>query len=80
MPPHACHPPHTHTLAALPPPPPSSSSALPPAAGDWLQGPYVYHLYEVYGFSVKDIGLLFIVGFGSSALLGTLVGALADIW
>lgn len=32
------------------------------AAGDWLQGPYVYALYEAYGFSVKDIGRLFIAG------------------
>jgi hypothetical protein len=49
-----------------------------PAAGDWLQGPYVYHLYEHYGFSVRDIGRLFIMGFGSSAVFGTLAGAMAD--
>jgi hypothetical protein len=47
-------------------------------AGDWLQGPYVYHLYEHYGFSVRDIGRLFIMGFGSSAVFGTLAGAMAD--
>jgi hypothetical protein len=51
---------------------------LPVAAGDWLQGPYVYHLYEYYGFSVRDIGRLFIMGFGSSAVFGTLAGAMAD--
>lgn len=38
----------------------------------------MYHLYEHYGFSVRDIGRLFIAGFGSSAVLGTVVGALAD--
>jgi hypothetical protein len=48
------------------------------AAGDWLQGPYVYHLYEHYGFSVRDIGRLFIMGFGASAVLGTIAGTLAD--
>ena len=46
--------------------------------GDWLQGPYVYALYEYYGFTVKDIGRLFIAGFGSSMVFGTIVGSLAD--
>jgi len=48
------------------------------AVGDWLQGPYVYALYEYYGFTVKDIGRLFIAGFGSSMVFGTIVGSLAD--
>jgi len=48
------------------------------AAGDWLQGPYIYALYEHYGYKVGDIGRLFIAGFGSSMVFGTLVGALAD--
>eukprot|EP00197_Chlamydomonas_leiostraca_P000546 CAMPEP_0202886740 /NCGR_PEP_ID=MMETSP1391-20130828/42328_1 /ASSEMBLY_ACC=CAM_ASM_000867 /TAXON_ID=1034604 /ORGANISM="Chlamydomonas leiostraca, Strain SAG 11-49" /LENGTH=483 /DNA_ID=CAMNT_0049570015 /DNA_START=113 /DNA_END=1564 /DNA_ORIENTATION=+ len=47
-------------------------------AGDWLQGPYIYALYEHYGYKVGDIGRLFIAGFGSSMVFGTLVGALAD--
>ncbi|GAB4815724.1 hypothetical protein N2152v2_002770 [Parachlorella kessleri] len=47
-------------------------------AGDWLQGPYVYALYEHYGFKVGDIGRLFIAGFGSSMIFGTIVGGLAD--
>eukprot|EP01018_Ginkgo_biloba_P012942 Gb_39879 [translate_table: standard] len=47
-------------------------------AGDWLQGPYVYFLYSQYGFSKGDIGRLFIAGFGSSMLFGTIVGSLAD--
>jgi hypothetical protein len=50
----------------------------PPAAGDWLQGPYVYALYQYYGFERGDIGKLFIAGFGSSMVFGTIVGALAD--
>ncbi|CAN6463778.1 unnamed protein product [Victoria cruziana] len=47
-------------------------------AGDWLQGPYVYYLYSQYGFGKGDIGRLFIAGFGSSMLFGTIVGSLAD--
>ncbi|KAE8658580.1 Rhodanese/Cell cycle control phosphatase superfamily protein isoform 1 [Hibiscus syriacus] len=47
-------------------------------AGDWLQGPYVYYLYSTYGFGKGDIGQLFIAGFGSSMLFGTIVRSLAD--
>lgn len=53
-------------------------SPLPPPAGDWLQGPYVYALYAAYGFNQGDIGKLFIAGFGSSMVFGTVVGSLAD--
>ena len=35
-------------------------------AGDWLQGPYVYALYQSYGYNRNDIGKLFIAGFGSA--------------
>jgi hypothetical protein len=45
---------------------------------DWLQGPYVYALYESYGFDKSDIGVLFIGGFLSSMVFGTIVGGLAD--
>ncbi|KAG7016808.1 Molybdate-anion transporter [Cucurbita argyrosperma subsp. argyrosperma] len=48
------------------------------SAGDWLQGPYVYYLYSQYGFGKGEIGQLFIAGFGSSMLFGTIVGSLAD--
>ena len=47
-------------------------------AGDWLQGPYVYALYSHYGYGVGDIGHLFIAGFGSSMIFGTIVGSMAD--
>merc|ERR1712216_1028955 len=46
-------------------------------AGDWLQGPYVYALYQHYGYSTGDIGKPFI-GFGSSMIFGTVVGSMAD--
>ena len=45
---------------------------------DWLQGPYVYALYTQYGYDKKAIGQLFIAGFGSSALFGTIIGSFAD--
>jgi MFS family permease len=45
---------------------------------DWLQGPYVYALYSSYGFSKKEIGQLFIAGFGASMILGTFAGSMAD--
>ena len=47
-------------------------------AGDWLQGPYMYALYDAYGFSHDEIAALFVAGFGSSCVFGTFVGALAD--
>lgn len=45
---------------------------------DWLQGPYVYELYVSYGFNQQEIAELFVCGFGSSMLVGTIVGGLAD--
>lgn len=47
-------------------------------AGDWLQGPYIYALYDAYGYSRQSIAVLFVAGFVSSMLAGTLVGSLAD--
>lgn len=70
----------TLTLKPLPPLPalPPPISLFPPSAGDWLQGPYVYALYQHYGFDRGAIGRLFIAGFGSSMVFGTFVGAAAD--
>ncbi|KAI9202146.1 uncharacterized protein BJ171DRAFT_426770 [Polychytrium aggregatum] len=45
---------------------------------DWLQGPYIYQLYRDYGYDLNDIAILFITGFLSSAVLGTVVGSIAD--
>jgi hypothetical protein len=49
-------------------------------AGDWLQGPHLYALYDSFGYSHTDIALLFVAGFGSSMVFGTFVGSLADRW
>jgi hypothetical protein len=35
-------------------------------------------LYQYYGYTTGDIGKLFIAGFGSSMIFGTIVGSLAD--
>jgi len=45
---------------------------------DWLQGPYVYALYEKYGYSQHNIAVLFVAGFGSSMIFGSFIGGLAD--
>jgi len=45
---------------------------------DWLQGPYVYELYVSYDFDRGQISELFVCGFGSSMIVGTFVGGLAD--
>lgn len=45
---------------------------------DWIQGPYVYKVYKDYGFDEKTIALLYIVGFASSMVFGTVVGSVAD--
>lgn len=47
-------------------------------AGDWLQGPHVYALYDSYGMSSHQIEVLFVAGFGSSMIFGTVVGSFAD--
>jgi MFS family permease len=47
-------------------------------AADWMQGPYVYRLYAHYGFSMAENGQLFIAGFGSSLVFGTIAGSMAD--
>ena len=45
---------------------------------DWLQGPYKYALYSSYGYTQKDIANLFVAGYGSGMVLGSIVGGLAD--
>jgi MFS family permease len=45
---------------------------------DWLQGPFVYALYQGYGIDREHNGYLFVAGFGASAIVGTIVGSFAD--
>lgn len=48
------------------------------ALSDWLQGPYVYALYDSYGYSQHEIAVLFVAGFGSSMVFGSFIGGMAD--
>eukprot|EP00300_Choanocystis_sp_HF-7_P010274 c16869_g1_i1.p1 GENE.c16869_g1_i1~~c16869_g1_i1.p1 ORF type:complete len:474 (+),score=90.59 c16869_g1_i1:44-1465(+) len=48
------------------------------AMGDWLQGPYLYLMYQSYGFSMSQIGSIFVAGYGSSFLLGTVAASLSN--
>jgi len=48
------------------------------ALGDWLQGPYLYALYESYGLVRYDIHLLFYCGFTSSMVFGPFCGYFSD--
>lgn len=50
------------------------------ALSDWLQGPYVYALYDAYGYSKDSIAILFVAGFGSSMAFGSFIGSLADVY
>jgi hypothetical protein len=47
--------------------------------GDWIQGGYLYALYAEYGYNMRQIGLIFVIGYVSAATLGTYVSALGDI-
>jgi len=47
-------------------------------AADWLQGPYVYALYDSYGYTREENAQLFVCGFGASFLFGTFVAGFAD--
>ena len=41
-------------------------------AGDWLQGPYMYALYDAYGFKHEEIAALFVAGFFCGAGVNTI--------
>ncbi|NXJ86931.1 MFSD5 protein, partial [Trogon melanurus] len=43
---------------------------LPALAADWLQGPYLYKLYERYRFLEGQIAILYVCGFASSVVFG----------
>ncbi|KAL7426809.1 hypothetical protein ACHAXH_000467 [Discostella pseudostelligera] len=47
-------------------------------SADWLQGPYKYALYSSYGYTKRDIAQLFVAGYGSGMILGSILGGLAD--
>eukprot|EP00241_Pyramimonas_parkeae_P016194 CAMPEP_0114276252 /NCGR_PEP_ID=MMETSP0059-20121206/138_1 /TAXON_ID=36894 /ORGANISM="Pyramimonas parkeae, Strain CCMP726" /LENGTH=517 /DNA_ID=CAMNT_0001396239 /DNA_START=93 /DNA_END=1645 /DNA_ORIENTATION=- len=51
---------------------------LPGVFGDWIQGAYLYALYRAYQLDMADIGYLFMIGYSTSAVLGTYVAAMGD--
>lgn len=51
---------------------------------DWLQGPYFYEVYssKIFGgtpATEQMVALLFLVGFGSTAIFGTFIGGAVDL-
>ncbi|XP_014784952.1 molybdate-anion transporter [Octopus bimaculoides] len=54
------------------------SAYLPAMFADWLQGPYLYKLYNYYGFQEEQIAVLYVFGFASTVLLGTWIPLAAD--
>uniref|UniRef100_A0A663FHQ8 Molybdate-anion transporter n=1 Tax=Aquila chrysaetos chrysaetos TaxID=223781 RepID=A0A663FHQ8_AQUCH len=51
---------------------------LPALAADWLQGPYLYKLYQHYRFLEGQIAILYVCGFASSVLFGLVSSSLVD--
>jgi hypothetical protein len=45
---------------------------------DWLQGSYQYSLYKSYGYQLHEIAEFFVLGFSSSAVIGTFIGSISD--
>ncbi|XP_043939824.1 molybdate-anion transporter [Protopterus annectens] len=45
---------------------------------DWLQGPYLYKLYQHYQFLESQIAIIFVCGFASSVFFGLISTSLAD--
>ena len=53
---------------------------VPAVLGDWLQGPYLYALYSNYGYNISTIAAIFMTGYASAVVFGTLVSSLGDVW
>ncbi|XP_006278710.3 molybdate-anion transporter [Alligator mississippiensis] len=47
-------------------------------AADWLQGPYLYKLYQHYHFLEGQIAIIYVCGFASSVLFGLVSTSLVD--
>lgn len=44
----------------------------------WIKAPYVYSLYQAFGFSHSQISMLYCAGYGSSVVFGLLASILSD--
>ncbi|XP_077339986.1 molybdate-anion transporter [Lithobates pipiens] len=49
---------------------------FPALAADWLQGPYLYKLYQHYHFLEGQIAIIYVCGFGATVLSGLVSGPL----
>ena len=54
------------------------SAYFPALFSDWLKGAYIYKLYSWHGYEEDSIALLYVTGFVSSAVFGTVSGTLTD--
>ncbi|NXN16710.1 MFSD5 protein, partial [Indicator maculatus] len=52
---------------------------LPALAADWLQGPFLYKLYQHYRFLEGQIAILYVCGLASSVLFGLVSSSLVDV-
>jgi hypothetical protein len=43
---------------------------------DWLQGPYLYRLYEQYGYLQQQIAALYAIGYVAAMVSGPLLGGM----
>ena len=48
-------------------------------AANWLQGPYFFAVYAVH-LSPVDVNRVFIAGYASSMVLGTVASSITDVW
>ncbi|NWR60515.1 MFSD5 protein, partial [Bucorvus abyssinicus] len=51
---------------------------LPALAADWLQGPFLYKLYQHYRFLEGQIAILYVCGFAATVLFGLVSTPLVD--
>ncbi|XP_014677810.1 PREDICTED: molybdate-anion transporter-like [Priapulus caudatus] len=51
---------------------------FPALFADWLQGPYLYKLYSVYGFTESQIAILYVCGTAASVIAGYAAPSVAD--
>eukprot|EP00937_MAST-01D_sp_MAST-1D-sp2_P003677 g3677.t1 len=51
---------------------------VPAMLADWMMGGHIYALYAAHGYSMDEIAVLFLVGFGASMALGTALGSASD--
>lgn len=54
------------------------AATLPLKFADWVQGPFLYRVFQHHAIAPEDIAVLYSCAYASSAVLGTLAGSLGD--